>query len=186
MTNGKKVRYPFSMSPSLRLAVPSDATALAALKQLTFHETFVEGFAIPYPSADLARFVEAHHSVAAVAGELHDAERTTWVVEDGDTLLGYAQVGPCKLPHPDVLPGAGELYQLYVRPQLHGHGIGRRLLHIALERLAATRPGPAWLGVWSGNHRAQRFYQAAGFAKVGEYDFPVGNWLDREHVYRRA
>lgn len=187
MTKAGAVGYRRGMPASMRLATASDVEALAILKRETFHETFVEGFAIPYPPADLARFVAAHHSAAAVAAEIADPERTIWVVEaDGGALLGYAQVGPCKLPHPDVGPGAGELYQLYVRPELQGTGMGRRLLQTALDHLAVTRPGPAWLGVWSGNWRAQAFYQAAGFAKVGEYDFAVGDWLDREHIYRRA
>jgi ribosomal protein S18 acetylase RimI-like enzyme len=185
-TAGGAVRYRQAMSPSIRLATSADAANLATLKRQTFHETFVEGFAIPYPTEDLARFVVAHHSRDAVARELADPERTIWVVEGDGALLGYAQVGPCKLPHPDVRPGAGELYQLYVRPSLQGLGMGRRLLQTALDHLAATRPGPSWLGVWSGNHRAQAFYRSFGYDHVGDYDFNVGDWLDHEHIYRRG
>lgn len=41
------------------------------------------------------------------------------------------------------------------------------------------------MGVWSGNHKAQRFYRAYGFDKVGEYGFPVGAWTDHEFIFRR-
>ena len=46
--------------------------------------------------------------------------------------------------------------------------------------------GALWIGVWSGNAKAQRLYAAHGFEKVGEYDYPVGAWRDREFILRRG
>lgn len=170
----------------LRVATLDDAVELASLKRDTFRETFLEdGFAIPYPKDDLAVFERATYSPEAVATELTDPAKAAWVAERDGQLLGYAHVGPCKLPHPQVDPGDGELYQLYVRRSAQGLRLGARLLDQALERLGASRPGPVWLGVWSGNHRAQAFYAARGFAKVGEYAFPVGAWSDHEYIFRR-
>jgi ribosomal protein S18 acetylase RimI-like enzyme len=173
------------MNPMIRSALPTDAERLAALKLETFRETFIDGFAIPYPAADLAIFEAASYSPAAVAGELADPGRRNWVAEVDGRLLGYAQVGPCKLPHPEVSPDHGELYQIYVRGAAQGLGLGRRLLTIALDHLAETRPGPVWLGVWSGNLKAQEVYRKAGFTKVGDYEFPVGSWRDQEYIFRR-
>ena len=170
----------------LRPATPADVPALAALKRDTFRETFLEDFAIPYPQADLMVFEASAYGVDAVARELADPQRRTWVVSEGDELLAYAQVGPCKLPHPDVAPAAGELYQLYARRGAQGQGLGRALLDVALDHLATAFAGPAWIGVWSGNLRAQRVYLARGFEKVGEYDFPVGSWMDHEFILRRG
>jgi ribosomal protein S18 acetylase RimI-like enzyme len=173
------------MEPLLRPAVPDDLDRLAALKLETFRETFIDGFAIPYPAADLALFEAASYSPSVIAGELADPKRKNWVAELDDRLIGYAQVGPCKLPHPEVSSEHGELYQIYVRGEAQGLGIGKRLLEIALDHLAATRPGPVWLGVWSGNHKAQAVYRKIGFDKVGDYEFPVGSWRDQEYIFRR-
>jgi len=174
------------MTPIIRTPAPGDADALAALKLETFRESFVEGgFAIPYPADDLAAFESANYSPAKVAAEIADSGRATWIAESGGRLLGYAQVGPCKLPHPEASPEQGELYQLYVRSEAQGMGIGKRLLAVALEHLGVTRPGPVWLGVWSGNEKAQALYRANGFRKVGEYRFPVGSWEDEEFIFRR-
>jgi ribosomal protein S18 acetylase RimI-like enzyme len=164
------------MNPTIRTPEPADADALAALKLETFRESFVEGgFAIPYPADDLALFEAENYSSAKILAEIADPGR----------LLGYAQVGPCKLPHPEASTDHGELYQLYVRSEAQGLGIGKRLLTIALDHLGATRPGPVWLGVWSGNEKAQTLYRANGFRKVGEYRFPVGSWEDDEFIFRR-
>ncbi len=173
------------MEPLLRPALPDDVERLAALKLETFRETFIDGFAILYPPDDLALFETASYGPAAVAGELADPGRKNWVTEVAGRLIGYAQVGPCKLPHPEASQEHGELYQLYVRGDAQGLGLGKHLLETALDHLAATRPGPIWLGVWSGNLKAQAVYRKIGFDKVGDYQFPVGSWRDEEYIFRR-
>jgi Acetyltransferases len=176
-----------AVSVIVRLARQDDAEVLAALKRETFRESFVDGgFAIPYPPDDLSMFETANYGVARIAEELADLAKQTWVAEHNGRLLGYAHVGPTKLPHPEARAGDGELYQLYVRNEAQGLKLGGKLLMLALDHLAETRPGPIWLGVWSGNLRAQAIYAAQGFEKVGEYDFPVGSWTDREFIFRRA
>jgi ribosomal protein S18 acetylase RimI-like enzyme len=171
----------------IRPAKHDDAEALAVLKRETFRESFVDGgFAIPYPPADIAQFEVANYGIERITAELADSEKMSWVAEIEGRLLGYAHVGPTKLPHHEAAPGDGELYQLYVRNEAQGLKLGGKLLAVALTHLAKTRPGPIWLGVWSGNLRAQAIYAAQGFEKVGEYDFPVGSWTDREFIFRRA
>ena len=173
--------------PLLRLACSDDAPALAVLKLVTFRQTFLDdGFGIPYPPADLAAFEAENYSEASVAAELADPARRSWVVEDEGQLIGYAQVGPCKLPHPQASPDDGELYQLYVRREAQGLKLGKKLLELSIDYLVATRPGPIRLGVWSGNEKAQAVYYAMGFEKIGDYRFRVGSWYDEEYIFRKG
>ncbi|HQP21612.1 MAG TPA: hypothetical protein PLG07_14995, partial [Phenylobacterium sp.] len=51
--------------------------------------------------------------------------------------------------------------------------------------LEAPGPRDLWIGVWSENHGAQRFYGRQGFEKVGEYGFKVGSVVDREFILKR-
>ncbi len=173
---------------AIRDANPADAPALAALKLATFRETFLEGFAIPYPPRDLAIFEEQSYGLAKVSAELADPTHHTLVAEvagqDGGQLVAYAHVGPCKLPHCDVRPGEMELYQLYLRRQVQGTGLGKALMGRAFDYLDAGT-NRIWLGVWQGNERARALYRALGFAAVGEYKFPVGDWYDDELIMRR-
>lgn len=168
----------------IRLATHKDAAALAALKLDTFRQTFLEDFAIPYPADDLARFEAETYSEAQVAAELADPARRIWVVEEAGGLIAYAHAGPCKLPHPDVQAGDWEFCQLYVRRHAQAAGLGTQLLDHVLDFFDA-QGGPVWLGVWSGNLRAQHLYRQRGFAKVGDYQFCVGNWRDDEFILRR-
>ena len=171
---------------AIRRAQTGDAVALSALKLAAFRETFIDGFAVPYPPADLALFEEESYGVATVERELADAAHATWVAQGDDgRLLAYAHAGPCKLPHPQASTDQGELYQLYALNAAQGQGVGRALMDVALDWLDVTMPGPVWLGVWSGNDRAQAVYVRRGFVKVGDYGFRVGNWTDAEYIFRR-
>eukprot|EP00047_Mylnosiga_fluctuans_P016150 m.52239 g.52239 ORF g.52239 m.52239 type:complete len:194 (-) comp6364_c0_seq1:195-776(-) len=175
-----------NMSLSLRRAVPAEAAALSALKIKAFRETFYDGgFRIPYPPAELEKFLNEGYTPDKVLEELKETQHATWVVatEDG-TLVAYAHAGPAKLPHADVRETHGELYQLYVLDTHQALGLGRQLLDASLAWLRASFSGPRWLGVWSGNIRAQNVYAKRGFVKVGEYGFAVGTHLDLEHIMR--
>ena len=59
-------------------------------------------------------------------------------------------------------------------------------MELALEWLERDGPRPLWIGVWSGNLKAQRFYARYGFERFGEHTFPVGGWLDQEVALRRG
>jgi ribosomal protein S18 acetylase RimI-like enzyme len=166
----------------LRRGTPDDAAALARLGAATFVETFGH----LYPSEDLRAFLESARSETAYAGLLND--HAVWVglaVSARDGPVGYVVVGGCKLPVPDLEPDAGEVRELYVLASHQGRGFGTRLLERALEWLESRGRGPLYVGVWSENLGAQRLYRRYGFEKVGEYDFPVGEQLDREYILRR-
>jgi GNAT superfamily N-acetyltransferase len=76
--------------------------------------------------------------------------------------------------------------RLYVGKQAQGLGLGTKLLKISLDWMEAHTDGPLWIGVWSGNLKAQKLYAAYGFEKAGEYQYPVGAWMDDEFILRRG
>jgi ribosomal protein S18 acetylase RimI-like enzyme len=169
----------------IRQATPGDCDILAALGERTFRETFVDGFAIAYPADDLAHFVAQSYAPEAFADKLADPSQALWLAFVGDEPVGYANVGPCHLPHPDVQPHDAELYRLYVLRDHQGRRLGPLLMETALTWLDRDGPGPLWLGVWSGNVKAQAFYARYGFEKVGDYEFPVGATRDHEFILCR-
>ena len=172
----------------IRPARPDDAEALGALGRQTFIDTFVaeDGFAIPYPAADLEAFLDASFSTDATAKKLAEPGTAWWVAERNGALLAFANTGPNGLPHPEATPGNMELRRLYVGKAAQGLGLGTQLLKLSLDWMEANTAGPLWIGVWSGNLKAQKLYEAYGFAKAGEYQYPVGAWRDHEFILRRG
>lgn len=168
-------------TPTIRRATPGDAEALAALGA----ETFTETFGHLYPEEDLRGFLDAAHSPAYYLAALDDPDIALWIAEVDGAAIGYAMAGRCTLPHDEVADGDGELKRLYVTREARSGGIGARLFDEVLRWLQRDGPRTLWIGVWSENHGAQRFYARHGFSKVGEYEFPVGRVRDREFILRR-
>jgi ribosomal protein S18 acetylase RimI-like enzyme len=167
---------------TIRRTTAADAATLAALGAATFTETFGH----LYPPEDLQVFLTGSHSVDAWVRTLADSQRAVWIATlDDATPIGFIAVGACKLPIENREQNAGEIQQLYVLARHHNLRLGSRLMDIALEWLEAQGRTPLYIGVWSENPGAQRFYARYGFNKVGEYGFPVGKTVDREFILRR-
>jgi len=172
------------MPITVRLATPSDTLRLAELAELTFCETFVEGFAVGYPEADLRVFLDDSYAPDRVAAWIADPGAQVLVAEDDQgRLVGYTHCGDNTLPLANAAAGDGELKRIYVRRETQGTGLGRDLMDQALDWFGDR---PILLGVWSLNLKAQRLYQRYGFEKVGEYHFMVGQTADLEFILRRA
>lgn len=169
------------MEPVIRRVSPNDAPGLASLGAATFTETFGH----LYPPEDLRIFLETSHTVEAWQSTLSDSRNAVWAADVRGALVGFILVGACKLPVENCEPTAGEVKQLYVLAQHHNLRLGTRLMELGLAWLEAEGRAPIYVGVWSENYGAQRFYARYGFSKVGEYGFPVGGTVDHEFILKR-
>jgi ribosomal protein S18 acetylase RimI-like enzyme len=169
------------LQPLIRRAGSADAAALAAIGARTFGDTFGH----LYPAADLERFLAEAYRLESTLADLADPAKAAWLVEAGDEVVGFALAGPCTLPHAEVTPDCGELKRLYLLKPWQNGGLGARLFAETIAWLQAHGPRTVWIGVWSENHGAQRFYARHGFEKVGEYGFQVGDTVDHEYIFRR-
>ena len=75
-------------------------------------------------------------------------------------LVGYGAY------HDGTLPGAGEIYGLYLLQDCQGYGIGGAMLRAALEHLSEYDKVALW--VLEKNENAIRFYNHFGFLPDGE------------------
>lgn len=162
-------------------ATPADARILAVLSATTFGQAFGH----LYPPDDLAAFIADAFSVERQRAQLCDPQQAVFLLEDAGRAVGLAVAGPCQLPHAAVADGDGELRRLYLLASHQGRGHGSRLMQAAMDWLLRDGPRVLWLGVWSENHGAQRFYARWGFEKAGQYLFAVGRTRDREFILRR-
>ncbi len=77
------------------------------------------------------------------------------VADDGD-VIGAAGGG--------VVPaGAGQVYVLYLDPDLRGRGVGSALLDLVTDQQRSAGATEQWVSVTEGNQMAMPFYRARGF-----------------------
>jgi ribosomal protein S18 acetylase RimI-like enzyme len=167
---------------SIRRATAADASSLAELGAATF----TEAFGHLYRPEDLGEFLALNHSPDSWARTLSDPLRAVFVAQHASGKnAGFVCVGACKLPVRNREATAGEIQQLYVLAEFQNLRLGTRLMDTGLGWLTEQGRSPLYIGVWSQNLGAQRFYGRYGFDKIGEYGFPVGKQVDREFILRR-
>jgi len=177
-----RLEFMVSAETMIRRATLDDAATLAELGAATFTETFGH----LYPPDDLNNFLSTAHDLSNWRDTLMDSQRAAFIAECADgAKAGFTLVGACKLPVMNREPMAGEVQQLYVLAKFRNLRLGTRLMEKGLAWLASQHRRPIYIGVWSENRGAQRFYARYGFSKVGEYGFPVGKTIDREFILKR-
>ncbi|ODT08868.1 MAG: GNAT family N-acetyltransferase [Mesorhizobium sp. SCN 65-20] len=90
---------------------------------------------------------------------------TVLVIEIGGMIAGYATLGRNRARE---LKQQGEIYELYLRPECQGIGLGTRLFSAARQRLADH--GLKGMVVWAleENENALAFYSGAGGRDIAE------------------
>ncbi|WP_136658121.1 GNAT family N-acetyltransferase [Nitratireductor sp. XY-223] len=143
----------------VRRAEPDDAVAISE----THRAAWQHAYAGLIPFRTLMAMVERRgHSWwrRAIRGST-----SILVLEVDGAVAGYATLG---LNRARSLPQEGEIYELYLRPEYQGIGLGSRLFREARRLLASL--GCRGMVVWTleENDRAINFYQALGGIDIAE------------------
>jgi ribosomal protein S18 acetylase RimI-like enzyme len=143
----------------IRRAEPRDAPAIADVH----HEAWRGAYAGIIPHRALNVMINRRGS-EWWANAIRRAA-TVLVVEIGGKVAGYTTVGRNRARE---LPQQGEIYELYLRPEYQGVGLGSRLFAAARQKLADH--GLKGMVVWAleDNTNALSFYAGAGGRDVAE------------------
>lgn len=163
---------PSVASVTLRVATVEDAHAIAEVHVASWHwayegllpDTVLEALSVEERATGWRSILAA--DAGAVVAALRGAE-----------VVGFASVGTTR-DDDDPPPGTGEVFAIYVVPDVAGAGVGEALLRRAEGRLRETGHARATLWVLETNERARRFYERHGWAwdgTRGEHRFDCGN-----------
>ena len=92
-------------------------------------------------------------------GRMHKRGFRALLIDCGGRPAGYATLGRSRGPGPRRL---GEIYELYVRPECQGCGLGRRLFADARQQLRSHELDRLVVWALADNTIACRFYAAMG------------------------
>lgn len=163
----------------IRPALPSEATALAALAAATFPLACPEGT----KEADIAHFIANNLTAAHFDAYLTDPQAHVIVAASGNEndaeLLGYTLGlgGVDAQPNPEnLITGSPTWYlsKLYALPAAHGSGIAHKLVSAMAQYVKGRGAQSLWLATNVDNERARRFYHKYGFIQRGTKIFMVG------------
>ena len=141
-------------------ARPEDAGELLTVQRAAY---LTEGEA--YGSFRLPPLTE---TVDEVHAAITDASTTVLVARSGHRLVGSVRVR--------VEDGTGHVGRLAVAADLHGRGIGRRLL-AAIEAVAADRVRRFELFTGATSESNIRLYRSTGYVDIGHRPTPTGPGL---------
>lgn len=102
-------------------------------------------------------------------------------------VVGFAATGPPLVPADRADPTLGDLYSLYLAPDVWRRGIGTQMHAAALDRLRSCGFTHAGLWVLDTNERALRFYQRHGWTDTGRSQLdrgPGGTELRERRLHR--
>jgi GNAT superfamily N-acetyltransferase len=117
-----------------------------------------------------------------------DDEPTTWhlgAVDDGGRVVATSTFFPQPCPRPEIGAsdqGAFRLRSMAVDPGWQGTGVGRAVLHAALDRLEADGVTVLWANA---RDSALGFYRRCGFDVVGPSFIDGDSGLPHTVVVRR-
>jgi ribosomal protein S18 acetylase RimI-like enzyme len=142
----------------IRPAEPADAHGVAGVHDAAWMEAY-RGI---IPGKELERMVQrrgAHWWQRAI----QRGSRIV-VLDFADQIAGYASYGRNRAMS---LPYSGEIFELYLKPEYQGLGLGRRMFETARRQL--SNHGLTSLVVWTlaENERAVDFYETLGGLLVG-------------------
>lgn len=148
----------------IRLATPEDAPTFGRLLQ-----AFNAEFDMETPDAE---------TIAQRAAPLMASGEVT-VLFAGDGPEGFAELRFRPTVYSDALDAL--LEELYVVPERRGEGIGRALLHAAMENARERGAGRMELNTSEDDEAARALYASTGFTnREGKPDGPVMLYYERD------
>jgi GNAT superfamily N-acetyltransferase len=148
-----------TLTIEIRHAEPQDAEAIAEAHRAAWSHAYTG--ILPHKS--LRQMLERRNVAwwrRAIRGST-----SILVLDVGGTIAGYATLG---LNRARSLPQEGEIYELYLRPEYQGVGLGKRLFTEARQLLASL--GCKGMAIWclEDNYPSVDFYRFQGGRDVAE------------------
>lgn len=170
------------MRPSVRLAGPQDAEAIARVHVQAWEESY-RGIAPDdvFETLNLERRLGQWRDMLAPENIERRADYPiVLVAEFGGDIVGFVSAGPSKEP---LITPKPQVFTLYVLKRAQGLSIGRSLLREIGAHLGFRGFGGFGLGVLPENGQATGFYERMGGRCIGELVGPGPVWRTVERVY---
>lgn len=158
---------------TIQKASLKDLPTLLYLAQETFREKWT-----PIDGTELVEgYIRQNMQISHFQNALQNPAISFWLAFWQDKPCGYLKIIKDAIPENYTHLGKKflQIEKLYLFSFAQRLKIGSELMKIALEIAQKENFDVIWLGVWSKNEQAIRFYEKFGFQKVGDWIFVMGD-----------
>ncbi|MCP8970114.1 GNAT family N-acetyltransferase [Ectobacillus ponti] len=166
------------MTISITKCTLADVHTLQALSYETFGETFRE----QNSPENMAAYLERAFNLQQLEKELSDSSSQFFLAYVDGEAAGYLKVNIGDAQSEKMGEESLEVERIYVKRSFQKHGLGKELLHQALEVARACGKTKIWLGVWEKNENAIAFYKRMGFVQTGAHSFYMGDEEQTDYI----
>jgi diamine N-acetyltransferase len=171
---------------NIRLIEKKDLPRLLKFAKKTFSEAFAH---LNNPD-DFEAYLQTAFTAEKLEHEFNTEGVLFYVItkeydftDDTETIAGFLKLNIASFPdsttvfHTDFTYKKQDLLEIeriYVDTPFHGKGIAQLLMQHTEAVARENNCLHIWLGVWSENAKAIRFYEKMGFTKFGQHIFTIG------------
>jgi ribosomal protein S18 acetylase RimI-like enzyme len=168
----------------LRLAVGEDAAAVAYVQKTTWQHAYKGIVPQAYLDSMDAPEQMTRRTQNWQTGLVNPANVAFVAEDDTGTVKGFVIGGACRPENGDLCAKyAGELYAIYLLPDFHGQGIGRKLVEALGAKLVQAGYTGMLLWVLKDNQPSRGFYERMGGQPVTEKSFELAGTTLLEVAY---
>ncbi|WFR60772.1 GNAT family N-acetyltransferase [Paenibacillus amylolyticus] len=139
------------------------------------YETFNETFKAQNSPENMKAYLEKAFNREQLATELSVADSQFLFIYVNDEIAGYMKVNINDAQSEKMGVESLEIERIYIKKVFQKHGLGKVLLHKAIEMATEHHKTSIWLGVWEKNENAIAFYEKMGFVQTGAHAFYMGD-----------
>lgn len=167
---------------TIKRATANDVSLLRALSIITFTDTY----SAYNTHENMQMYIEKYFNIETLLQELNSDDNFFFIAMLEDGPAGYVKLRTPFEQHASLKDKRSiELERIYVKKNLHGGGLGYKLIQHGLEFAQSEDYDVLWLGVWNQNEKAIKFYTKCGFEIFGEHKFILGTEEQIDYLMRK-
>ncbi|WP_276356722.1 GNAT family N-acetyltransferase [Cohnella caldifontis] len=159
------------MAVNIKKCTMEDLGLLQEISVETFHDTFKH----QNSEENMQAYLEKAFNLDQLKKELSNRFSEFYFIYSENEMAGYLKVNAQDAQSEKMGDDSLEIERIYIRSKFHKQGLGKCLIHKAIELAKEKKKTKVWLGVWEKNEGAIGFYKKMGFVESGAHSFFMGD-----------
>ncbi|MDU0156737.1 GNAT family N-acetyltransferase [Bacillus cabrialesii] len=159
------------MTINIKKCSHEDLKILQEISVETFNDTFKD----QNSSENMKAYLDSAFNTEQLEKELSNISSQFFFVYCHHEVAGYLKVNTDDAQSEEMGDESLEIERIYIKKEFQKHGLGKHLLHKALDIALECNKKKIWLGVWEKNENAVAFYKKMGFVQTGTHSFYMGD-----------